>query len=921
MLPPIEWDALSGGVIVPSPLDPGASVALLVASAAPAARAGADKRWWGENREVIESVLSGRSVTDATVVFPGTWPERVWRVGTGHSIRVRLVSAIYHLWVDRLKRHDDAGELDDDARAKLITKLGGEVSTADQKRYTAPSLYPAMGSSPEADEARRALLSEPADPRAGLTVLFGPGGIGKSFFLRRIAARLVRQSIKDATSGIPVYAELPLLLHTDALETWLSAQGLRLPLDAIQVLIEEGVVVPILDALDELVRGQAREGSRQFLAHLKHTVGDHARGVLSSRDYYLNLDPLVPSELGDKVQYLTMGFFDLPGRRRYVQVRTGLQSKHASRWANQLEKQAAEALVGASAEEIEALIGHPLFLDAFCQMITDIPTERRATEADEFRLRSPDIFGEIVDKVLEREHKEKFLPAWESQGLGRQLMEPWNDPFTPELQRRVLRELILKAARDGGAETLRRGVDDLRYRRLRHGLFTFSRGISAIAEGRSAPEVLGEIIKEVLGQPETALRVPPSEAETVRAQAMQDLVGAFRSHTLADTQPDQPDTLVFATRHRAYFDYILAEAVLEELIEPLRQGAVGINENFVLWCLDHNIIEHGDQGEAPPFASCLDFVLWHHKAVKTATSAAESYLGSVTDSVAFSEELASYVCSLGIALLLRQGQRRGSSELVGFDAASHRDCTIRVMPDVVPSVSGLRLETCMFPTLVLHEVDLRDIEIVDSEFRALVVGDCTWHGVQISADADALSFHGRADLKECVLDIRGPAASFAGVEWAPALKVTLEKCTLSEALFYRFKELEEQAKVSGGALQLVECKMIEPHSAIRYSSGRRFVNRLMSLCRKDGHAEYGVFRAKLQGLSHATSSSFGRVLEVLAEHDVIMNANDSMIRLTKLAEAHRFIGKAAPGQRAYEETSGFWDPIVSKLDEVFADAK
>ena len=435
------------------------------------------------------------------------------------------------------------------------------------------------------DEAISALLAEPPDAPVGLTVIFGPGGIGKSFFLRKIAAGMAQRSIRDATSGIPVYAELPLLLHTDALETWLSAQGLgRLPLDAIRALIEEGVVVPVLDALDELVRGQARDGSRQFLAQLKHTVGRRARGVLSSRDYYLHLDPLVPAVLGDSAQYLTVGFFDKLGRRRYVQVRTGLPPEHASRWAGQLESQAAETLIGATEEEIEALIGHPLFLDAFCQMITDFREEERAREADKFELRSMDIFDQIVGQILEREYKDKFLKAWQK-SPGPQLTGRWNDPFTPELQRRVLRELVLKVAFDGGAEASRRGDDQKAshhedYKRLRHGLFTFSYGISEDAGNGNA--VLGEIIQEVLGPPEIAPEVSETEAEAVRVDAVRTLVAAFKSHTLADTQAGQLDTLVFATRHRAYFDYILAAAVLDKLIESLHPGAGGIDEDFVL---------------------------------------------------------------------------------------------------------------------------------------------------------------------------------------------------------------------------------------------------------------------------------------------------------------------------------------------------
>jgi hypothetical protein len=78
---------------------------------------------------------------------------------------------------DRLKRRNDAGDLDENAREKLVLKLGGEISAVDERRYTHPSLYPAITESPQAEEARSGLLAGPADPRAGLTVLFGPGGI------------------------------------------------------------------------------------------------------------------------------------------------------------------------------------------------------------------------------------------------------------------------------------------------------------------------------------------------------------------------------------------------------------------------------------------------------------------------------------------------------------------------------------------------------------------------------------------------------------------------------------------------------------------------------------------------------------------------------------------------------------------------
>ena len=224
----------------------------------------------------------------------------------------------------------------------------------------------------------------------------------------------------------------------------------------------------------------------------------------------------------------------------------------------------------------------------------------------------------------------------------------------------------------------------------------------------------------------------------------------------------------------------------------------------------------------------------------------------------------------------------------------------------------------MFPTLVLREVDLRSVTIVGAEFRSLQIGDCSWRDVYISAEGDAMSFHGRVDLEDCVLDIWGDAASFADIEWAPTTKVTLRRCDLAEELFLR---LQEQTQVSGGVLQLLECRVIEMRSIPWHSDGRRFVNKLMRLARKDGHPEYGVFREKLRGLTHAPAASFAKALGVLARHDIIINANEDMIRLTKSAEAKRFSGIAAPGQRSYEDISDFWDPIVRELDEVFAVAR
>lgn len=898
-----------GGLLLPSPVDPGSSIAYFVAADVPSARGGAEKRWWSENREEIERCTEGHHTSDITVVFPGNWPRNVWRTGTSHNSRVRLVSSTYHLWVDRLKQHDQEGKLDEGKRQALTTKLAGSVDAENEKRYTRPALYPALSrDGSDSDAAIRALLAEPADPLPGLTVLFGPGGIGKSFFLRHMASQLGRLSCRDPLTGIPVYAELPLLLHTDALETWLAKQGIRLPIDAIRALIEEGVIVPVLDALDELVRGQAREGSRQFLAHLRDVIGGRAKGVLSSRDYYLNLDPLVTQELGSAA-LLSVGFFDRPGRRRYVQMRTGLQDDHAAKWTSRLESQAAEALNGAAESEIEPLVGHPLFLDAFCQMIMDIPASRRASGADTFQLRSPDIFGEIVDSVLRREHEDKFLPAWHAQSSHQRMSGEWKDPFTPQRQTRVLREIVLQIARSGGAEALRRSQDDPSYKDIRHGLFVF--GADA-EQNDDVTATLRTIIESVLGKPATEPTVHESEVEETCEQAVTTLIDAFRSHTLADTEPGRPGTLVFATRHRAYFDYLLAQAVLDELILALDQDR-GLDEDFVLWAIEHNIIEHSEHGDAPPFASCLDFVLWHRTAVEKASEAALRYLSSATDDSDFSDELASYVVSLGLALILRKGQQVGRISLSNLEVSSGRNAAvIRIVSDIVPTISGLSISSTSFPALCLNETNLNDVEFRDVDMGTLEIADSSWRRVTADLEVERVRFRGRVDLESCVLTF-GSQMPMIDIVWDPSTRLTLWNCTLDRPVL---EYLTQQAKLAASTVILRDCTALPETEDVVYSPGRQFVNRLVALCRKHRHQEYGVFRFKLLGRSLATSSSFSTILGVLAKHKVIANAGDDIIKLTHEAENQRFSAKSMPGQRPFEEVAGFWTPIIADLDDV-----
>lgn len=559
----LQREDIAAAFRVPLPVDPGSSILYVVAHDAPSARADGERRWVQAHQGTLAPVLQERSVTLCTVIFPGAWPSRPWR-SHHRGTTIRLISAVDHIWIDRLRVHDERGHIDASKRASLLARLAGPWSDEEELHYTDPALSELDTADTVAGDARRELLRERPNIReGGLTVLFGPGGIGKTFFLRRVAHRLGRDAIAHPTSGIPILAELPLLLHVDALETWISHAGVRLALADIRTLVAAGVIVPVLDALDELVRGQAREGSRQFLRQLRETVEPHGRALLSSRDYYLNLDPLVHEEVGgSETAFLTIGFFGQSGRRRYIQMRTGLNAQQAAKWAQQLEGQASAALSGATKTDVDALIGHPLFLDALCALIAQVPAASQARAADDFQLTSPDVFGEIVERVLAREH-DKALPGWSTK-FGHKLTGRWKDPFVPETQREVLTHLVLLVAQEGGVEATRRQEHDSRFKQLRHGLFIHT--ISPSGDGEDDPRgVLRSILLGLLGTPTTSVDLSEGDAEALRAQALEELAAFYLQHTLADTQPNHPETLVFATRHRAYFDYILADALLSQL--------------------------------------------------------------------------------------------------------------------------------------------------------------------------------------------------------------------------------------------------------------------------------------------------------------------------------------------------------------------
>src|SRR3989338_9228743 len=421
--------------------DPGRSRLWIVPTDA---RAGANAELWvKENREIFDEMVN-QSVVQTSVVFAGALPAEIGRHrievhsrtegrGVRHTVRgIRTLSAPLHVWVDRLKTFSERGDIDVKARKDRLHNWAAAKWTKEKEAvYVPPNLQVTAETPGKLGEAARECLlaKKPTPIEKGFVVIYGSGGAGKTFFLDRIGERLVSAAIQDLTSSIPVLVQLAGILHRDALENWLSRNGFgMLTLDQLGTLLRWGVIVPLLDALDEVVKGDARQGSDEFLDHIFAFARDEgkARGLLACRDYYLTTDRAVVRDRAQANMFpqLLIGSFTAQDTRRFLQVRTGLPPEHASKWAETLERQAMQVVGEESEWEV---IRHPVVLDTLAEYITRLPAGSQVAAAEEFRLSRQDIFGNIVDELLKRE-QQKLTNLWRESFEG-ELHADWMNPF------------------------------------------------------------------------------------------------------------------------------------------------------------------------------------------------------------------------------------------------------------------------------------------------------------------------------------------------------------------------------------------------------------------------------------------------------------------------------------------------------------
>lgn len=853
-------------------------------------------------KEIIKEldILPNFSLDDVTlamIIIPGSKPERAARFSIG-NIRIRFLSALEHLWSDRL-RITEHTQIDD-----TLKELSSHWNDSDEEKFINPAISPLNETSLSKLAVEQLKDNDPSILDNGLILLYGPGGIGKTYFLRRLVWRFTKRCLKDYSLGIPVFAILPTLLHQDALENYLAKQKVfsNLSLDQIRALIKHQILIPFLDAFDELVRGAVRDGCKDFLIRLGELMSKGGAGLLTSRDYFLNVDPLIPSSLSNfEVAQLTLGFFDKQGRRSFIHHKTNLDDAIVAKWSKSLEEQV-EALFGLSLnkdKEIDGLVGHPLFMEALCNYINNLPPSEVSKAAEEFQFKTPNVFGEIVTRVLERE-QEKARFGWKAK-FGDKFVGEWsNGPFSADHQLDVLTHLSCIVAEHGSEKTKKIHGKD-----WTHGLFSFhvstdttELSIQSLADRK---EALKRLLRGILREPDLAPTVSEEEAVSLREQANAEIAEFYLQHTLSDTEPSAPKGLIFATRNKAYFEFFLAQKLVNNIYDGLNANdATGIVE----WSDRYHIFDD--------YQDCLQFALWDHR---IANEGFERLLEIFSGDKPADDTIASYCLSLALALALRRNATRNEILfLQDLSFAPEEGWRLEILSGLLPVISRLRLERIAFPSFAFTEIEFRGIKVEDCDFGELKLSNCKLYDVDfIDLACLSLRFSGTITFQNCTLQIPDIDPTQLFMDRGSTIHFT--NCKLSQSLTQAIDMLPSEFR---SRIFRTRCHSIADeeltHELEGLSKGNKFLHKLMNLLKRHGKSTWGVYYFKLRGRS-GIDSQFDQVLQVLIDRKIIVKSQHAVTLRPEMTE-YMFDGKRRPGRPHLDDYEEIWKPVIDAIDAI-----
>ena len=114
-----------------------------------------------------------------------------------------------------------------------------------------------------------------------------------------------------------------------------------------------------------------------------------------------------------------------------------------------------------------------------------------------------------------------------------------------------------------------------------------------------------------------------------------------------------------------------------------------------------------------------------------------------------------------------------------------------------------------------------------------------------------------------------------------------------------------------------KCRVLEPSKIDVLAIPRQALrNRLMSIVRRDGHNEFGVYIFKLRDRTPGTDSQFDLALDLLKERCVVRQEGP-MILMTSDGESAMYHPRLV-GQAKYDPNDVYWEPLVTELDKILS---
>ncbi len=727
-------------------------------------------------------------------------------------------------------------------------------------------------------------------------VLFGVGGLGKSKFLEIFASNLFagfreykhsKLPILVPMKGIPAGATPDLAAHISTFDLF----NKRTTADQIKSLILGGLLVVLLDAFDEHLKFSNRSDAIRFLTMLKTNYADSAKNadskiILTSRDYYLTTDAIFEEILGSIAKRYTLQPFSQEQRERFIQInckqKIGVDA--VNEWCIALEK-----IVCKLGDGTDYLVGHSLFLLAFCQFICSL-VKSNAIDADSTvktpedfeRLESSSLFDKVIELINQREQNEKS--TWE-EAVWRDLDSKWHSsPFSATLQGRFFAQIAYNL----------------------HESKNYNRDPpkSIYDKGVSTNSVVHSALAKVIGIPTSRSNLEKEVANNVEQEAMQRIADFFRQHPLVDSNNSGfQEGSRFRFKYPTYMDYFVKQylsARFGEIAEQIENG--DLSEKASSDRIEQLIYELFEAEIMQRATNALFFLCWDNAQLEKFGIAMRALFSKPN---CMESDLFRYLLTYVLVFSKLYADLRNKKIVVQNFCFDNQRVTELVRfegQELNPYLVGLRLNFCSFGNILL-----KDTIFVDCDLLAITIHNLSFEGTVEFRNGNLMLV---TDSESCDLErFMSPAG--------PRVIIRLVNVTIHEETLNGFEQLAQ--RYSNVELYKENIKVLD-FDALVSSSGsssaaKRLIDQFMRMARKHQRGFFGVYRAKLFGRSSVTSAKSTEVESYLVENGIIevKDAEMFLIRDTEfMYHPEKRFG------RPFALVEAYWKDHFDRLNQILS---